>query len=223
MDWKKLFKKDSKAYKFLELANPDENGYSRVVKVSEFIGKYENLKFGNGADWARKSSKFYKTFNVEFIKDEKSIGKPTIAIRLNGYKNNNEKNISQTIKKEIKDILSKQPCIVLGTHRSCDHKIEIDHKDGRKNDLRVMNTKTQKLEDFQPLSKPANDAKRQFCKKCKETGIRFDAKILCYPVSVIYGDLKYDEKIGCKGCFWYDVKAFRQALDLKVNKKQKKS
>jgi len=219
MDWRELLKKGSKAYKFLELANPDENGVSRVVKISEFVGEYENLKFGNGADWARTSSKFYKTFNVEFIKDEKAIGKPTIAIKLNGYKDNKDKFISQTIRKDIKDKLSKERCLVLGTHRSCDHKIEIDHKDGRKNDLKVMNVKTQKSEDFQPLSKPANDAKRQFCKKCKETGIRFDAKILGYPISVVYGDLKYDEKIGCKGCFWYDIKEFRQSLQLKVNKK----
>lgn len=46
-----------------------------------------------------------------------------------------------------------------------------------------MNTATQTLEDFQPLSKPANDAKRQFCKECKRTGIRYDAKQLGYTVS----------------------------------------
>jgi hypothetical protein len=47
-------------------------------------------------------------------------------------------------------------------------KPEIDHKNGWKNDLSVMNPKTQKLEDFQPLSKSANDAKRQHCKECKK-------------------------------------------------------
>jgi hypothetical protein len=41
-----------------------------------------------------------------------------------------------------------------------------------------MNSSTQKLEDFQPLSKAANDAKRQHCKICMRTGERFDAKKL---------------------------------------------
>ena len=221
MDWKDEFKKGSKAYKFLELAQPDENGFSREVKIEEFVGKYANLKFGNGVDWARKSSKLAKTFNIELIKDDKP-GKPTIAIKLNGYKNKIDTKV-ETIRKDIKEKLSKQPCIVLGVHTSCDHKIEIDHKDGRKDDERIMNTKTQAIDDFQPLSKPANDAKRQHCKKCKETGIRFDAKILGYPVSVIKGDLIYEEKLGCEGCFWYDIRAFRQALTLEVDKKDTKS
>jgi len=45
-----------------------------------------------------------------------------------------------------------------------------------------MDVKTQTLEDFQPLSKAANDAKRQFCKECRRTRKRFDAKLLEYPM-----------------------------------------
>lgn len=207
------FKKGTKAYKFLKLAKPDENGYSREVKVSEFVGENSDLKFGNGADWARKSSLIAKTFNIEFIKSN-DVGSPTIAIKLNGF-NKSSKNLTQNIRADIKKEISSQRCVVLGTNRSCDHKTEVDHKDGRKDDTRVMNTVTQKKEDFQPLSKPANDAKRQFCKICKETNQRYDATNLGYRVSVTIGTLKYDEKIGCKGCFWYDVIAFRQALELK--------
>ena len=33
---------------FLELAKPDENGVSRWVKVTEFVGDYDDLAFGNG-------------------------------------------------------------------------------------------------------------------------------------------------------------------------------
>ena len=85
-------------------------------------------------------------------------------------------------------------------------------KDGRKKDSRVLNTRTQRIDDFQPLSKPANDAKRQFCKKCKETGNRYDAKLLGYNISVMEGSIKYSEKLGCVGCFWYDPIAFRKEL-----------
>jgi hypothetical protein len=43
---------------FLKLAAPDKNGVSRWVYVSEFVGEYADLTFGNGASWAslRKSS-----------------------------------------------------------------------------------------------------------------------------------------------------------------------
>lgn len=34
---------------FIELAAPDENGVSRWVSISEFVGKYSSLTFGNGA------------------------------------------------------------------------------------------------------------------------------------------------------------------------------
>jgi hypothetical protein len=57
-------------------------------------------------------------------------------------------------------------------------KIEIDHKDGRKNDLHISDLHTQKIDDFQPLCKAANEVKRQICKKCKETDKRWDAKNL---------------------------------------------
>ncbi len=53
--------------------------------------------------------------------------------------------------------------------------IEVDHKDGRKDDLRVSDSNAQTFDDFQALCKACNDKKRQICKKCKESGYRFDA------------------------------------------------
>jgi len=212
--WEQEFKQGSKAYRFLELANPNSDGYSNAVSVDKFVGKNSDLKFGNGADWARGSSKIDRTFNLEFIKSQ-DVGQPTIALKLKGYKITIDIN-TQNIRKDIVNEISKKRCIVLGTNRSADKKIEVDHKDGRKNDSRVMNTKTQKVEDFQPLTKPANDAKRQFCKECKETNLRYDAKKdMGYPVSFTKGDINYTEELGCIGCFWYDPIAFRKELKLK--------
>ncbi len=37
---------------FLKLAQPDAEGKSRWVYVTEFVGEYAGLKFGNGASWA---------------------------------------------------------------------------------------------------------------------------------------------------------------------------
>ena len=83
---------------------------------------------------------------------------------------------------------------------------------------RVMQNEDQRLSDFQPLSKAANDAKRQFCKECKKTGIRYDAKQLGYPMSYYKGSAKHNyEEDACIGCFWYDPIEFRKHLVFKQN------
>lgn len=91
-------------------------------------------------------------------------------------------------------------------------RIEIDHKDGRKNDDRVADIRSQRLEDFQPLCKAANDAKRQICKRCKQTNIRWDAKnIKGNPYSFYEGDEQYTEELGCRGCYQYDPVEYRKS------------
>jgi hypothetical protein len=188
---------------FLELAEPDENGVSRWVSVTEFVDKYADLKFGNGADWARSDGNLAKKYHLE-RDNSLTKGNSVDRIRLNGFKNDDSTNQVRTdIKREIKG----KRCVILGTSNP-----EADHKDGRKDNLRVMNLKTQVLDDFQPLSKAANDAKRQICKECKATDIRFDAKKLGYPISVTKGSLEYKESVGCVGCFWHDPLEFRSYL-----------
>lgn len=44
-DW--IPRAGSKAALFFELAQPDEDGFTRKVSVSEFQGKYQILQFGN--------------------------------------------------------------------------------------------------------------------------------------------------------------------------------
>jgi hypothetical protein len=199
---------------FIELSNPNDDGISRWVETSEFINSYSSLELLNGLSWGRKSSSLAKQYILEVDKSITS-GNKIDRIRLNGFNTSNDRNISQTIRADIKREISQKRCIVLGTNRSCDHKVEVDHKDGRKVDERIMNTKTQTLDDFQPLSKPANDAKREFCKKCKETNLRYDAKLLGYLISFTQGNINYTEDLGCIGCFWYDPVAFRKELKLK--------
>ena len=82
-----------------------------------------------------------------------------------------------------------------------------------KNEDRVMRNEDQRLEDFQPLSKAANDAKRQFCKECRRTGIRYDAKKLGYPMSYYKGAAEHhNEPNACEGCYWYDPLEFKKHL-----------
>ena len=174
---------------FLELAQPDEFGVSRWVYVTEFVGKYAELKFGNGASWARKESTLAKNYIVEFNKNL-TAGNSIDAIRLNGF---NENNFSQYINTEIK-------------------------RNGMKNESRVMQNENQKLSDFQPLSKAANDAKRQFCKECRKSHKRFDAKLLGYPMSYyLESAIHNNEENACIGCFWYYPLEFRKHLTQKFS------
>ncbi len=176
--------KDTKNNLFLELAKPDiETGSSRWVSAPEFVGRYKSLELGNGGSWCRKESTLAKVYIIEFDKNQ-TPGNRIDRIRLNGF--NKEDLGSQQIRADIRKVIKNQRCVVLGTSNP-----EVDHKNGRKNDLRVMTLETQTLEDFQPLSKAANDAKRQFCKECRNTGNRYDAKKLGYPISFTKGHRSY--------------------------------
>lgn len=175
--------------------------------VDEFVGKYQGLQLLNGAGWSRDDGPFGKKYLIERDRS-RTPGNKVDAIRTVGF-NNGE--YSQHIRQDIKKTVCSQRCVVLGTSNP-----ECDHKNGRKNEDRVMKNEEQKLSDFQPLSKAANDAKRQFCKECKRTGIRFDAKLLGYPMSYYKGGAKHNgNEDGCEGCYWYDPLEFRRHLQEK--------
>lgn len=197
---------DEKLKLFLELAKPDENGHSRWVRVDEFKDKYASLSLGNGLSWGRKNSTLDRTYIIEKCRDL-TKGNRIDAIKLSGFNPNSSFN--QTIRADIKQHFKHAKCVMLGVRgTSVNTKIEIDHKDGRKNDERISNVKEQKITDFQPLCKAANDAKRQICKRCKETDKRWDAKnILGNPFSFYAGGEKYEGT--CVGCYQYDPVAYR--------------
>jgi len=200
---------------FIQLANPDNEGKCRWVSVSEFTGKYKSLQLGNGGSWCRKSSSLAKKYIVEFDKSITS-GNSIDRIRLNGF--NTEKTFNQNIRQDIKDYYKTQNCVMLGINGQSENtRIEIDHKDGRKDNHRISNPATQKLSDFQPLSKAANDVKRQICKRCKETNKRWNAKNLKgNPFEFYYGDENYTKEVGCIGCYQYDPVEYRKTVVVKV-------
>lgn len=201
---------------FIELANPDGNGVSRWVFVSEFVGKYTDLKFDNGGSWCRAGSTLARKYVIETNKTL-TPGNKIDAIRFNGF--NKDAVFNQSIRKDIKDYYKEQRCVMLGVKGFSENtKIEIDHKDGRKNDWRVSNPDTQQLDDFQPLCKAANDVKRQICKECKKTNERWDATNLKgNPYPFYEGDKKYTEELGCVGCYQYDPVQYRKSCLKRVS------
>lgn len=200
----------SKIDLFLELAKPDENGVSRWVFVDEFVGDYSPLVLGNGFSWGRKSSPLQKKYIVK-VRRDKTPGNAVDGIKLDGF--NDEEHFSQTIRKDIVETIRRQKCVMLGINGSSENTlIEVDHKDGRKSDMRVSDARTQKLEDFQPLCKAANDVKRQICKNCKMTDKRWDAtNIKGNPYPFYEGDENYTEDLGCVGCYQYDPVEYRKS------------
>lgn len=182
---------------FLEIAKPDEEGFSRVITIDELVAINPDFKTGNGCGWGR-SDGALKEFNVK----RELVGNKVVSIKLDG-KNKNQKNraISESIKKNI----NKKPCAILNINSN----IECDHKDGMYDDSRVADVRQQKEDDFQPLSKAANGAKRTHCNNCKDTGKRFDATRLGYSAPFTKGDA--DTK-SCVGCYWYDPKAFNKLI-----------
>ena len=194
---------------FLELAKPNDKGFSRAVSVSEFVGRYEGLKLGNGGSWCRDDgSSLAKKYN---IRRNKAGGKIT-SIELQGFK---KIPIKKQIRADIKRHYKLQRCVVLDTGSN----IECDHKDGRRDDPRLNDPQQQTFDDFQPLSKAVNNAKRQHCKECRDTGKRYDAKKLGYPVSQVAGNGLYNGT--CIGCFWYDPKEFRKLIVQNYYRKEK--
>ena len=189
-------KPSSAAARFVEMADVDGKGFSRKIGIDEL--KEAGLGLGNGGGWCRDTSKFGKTFNVRRYKE----GGRIVAVQLHGFKQVPRGSaIPAAIAREVK----KMRCPVLGSGKP-----ECDHKDGWKVDPAVVSTPT--VDDFQPLSKAANVAKREHCKRCWATRQRFRASTLGFPIDHILGNGEY---VGsCVGCYWHDVRAFHENVVL---------
>ena len=163
--------------------------FSRAITVEELEKVHPNFRSTNGCQWARSDASY--------------LGK-VYSVKLDGT-NRNSVSKCRSIRQDIRKEMSKRKCALLDVGVN----IEVDHKNGKYDELSNTDVKTQKLQDFQPLCKPANDAKRQHCTVCKRRGKRFDARTMGYQVGWICGD--EDTKV-CTGCFWYDIEKFNHEV-----------
>lgn len=196
------FRKGTKAYHFLNIADISyKTGHSRDVPISEFP---TDLKLGNGGSWCRDDGPLGKFFNIDRKKEKGRI----ISVQLVGYR----KNIfDRSIPLEIHNKFKNSRCCVLDIAGQL---VEVDHKDGRydnySNDL--------EMGDYQSFHSTVNKAKRQHCKSCKRTGVRYDAMILGYSVPQYIGPKKYNGS--CVGCYWYDPIEFNKQVSIDYKKKK---
>lgn len=187
----------------------DELGYSQPTFFSTFdVVKDAKLIPNNGISWDRQVKKY---FQVEYYKEKGT----TIGYRFIGF-NLQDVNNNRSIRSDIRKAFEDAPCVHCGLPNKKHKKHEIDHKNGRYDDNMVLEPTSQEIDHFQTLCREHNLLKRSACKKCKIHNIRYDASFLGYSVSVTEGTLKYEDSLGCKGCYLYDPLEFKSQLDLKT-------
>lgn len=210
-----------------------ENGYTRIVSIDEFIDEYSALQLGNGGSWCRRNKKYrfvtmkkngklsllwkYTDKEYESVKKEfeaivpENYGVKIQYIKIHGI-DSDEPN--RTIRKDIKDFYSKLPCVHCGTTSN----LVCDHKNDLYNDTRVLNTKTQTLDDFQSLCTHCNLLKRQVCKETLIKNKRYPAtKIPClkiWNIEFTKGDETLDitDPNAMIGTYWYDPIDFHKKI-----------
>lgn len=212
---------------------------SRIVFTHEFVDDFKSLQLGNGGSWCRRSNcqnlkiltrkkngKFNFLWNI--TNDEKSIifndfekfpvspGQSIELIQIVGEK---PPELSRPIRSDIKRHFKDKPCCVCGKKSE----LVCDHKNDLYNDPRVLNIKTQTIDDFQSLCNSCNLQKRQICKKSKATNTRYPSTNI--PSLVIFNTpftsgselLDPSDINAMKGTYWYDPVDFMNKLFKKLS------
>ena len=215
-------------------------GKTRIVCSDEFTGTYASLRDQNGGSWCRfENMGNHKAFTVKRNGNKRYSWKHTedeeiiISQQINEYMSlnnlkftngnsiyliglygpNNEK-LMRPIRQDIREFLKIKSCVVCGTNSQ----IEIDHKNGLYNDERVLNSKTQTIDDFQPLCKHCNDQKRETINYSKRTGKRYPATNIPmmrrFGIDFVEGNDSYDPSDinAMVGTFWYDPVEFINSI-----------
>ena len=178
---------------FEKICGVNKKGYSKAISVDYLAQINSSFRTSNGNDWARSHTSYLGKKYI--IRRNKEHGR-VVSVQLDGLNHNTTRG-QRNIPPNVKKALTGQPCCVLGIRSSTG--MEIDHKNARYDVL------TDDPSEYQVMSKPVNDAKRQHCKICMETGKRYDAHERGFSIGWTMGD---ENSPTCPGCYWYDPKAF---------------
>ena len=225
---------------FKNLGNYDEKTHqTRFVSVSEFIGDYTDLKFGNGGGWSRLDGSFGKKYQVCTIKcngktrysdncsdeDKTKVDKDIAEMNFPKNKGNyitfikiigipeTKDTSTRSIRPDIRAHFANQRCVTCG-----DSNTEIDHKNGLYNNPRVNTTVTQMVLDFQALCKHCNDIKRQTYVWQNKNNQRYPATnipmLAHFGIKYVEGDETFDRNNpdAMIGTYWYDPEEFMKRL-----------
>lgn len=217
------------------------NNFTKIIPRNE-LKKYKKLNWGNngiGDRWANKKFNYsviygskdkpYKTYsdNIndkipdEILQDYQNNPNNKIKNGIIGIfvhsKRSNIKN--RPIDKNIHQEIIKQSCVVCGSRSD----IICDHKNDLYNDERVLDIKTQTIDDFQALCNHCNLQKRIICQKEKENQKLYSAKEIP-SLNALGIDFPWEKKIydkndiNCKkDTFWYDPIEFYRKIKLYIS------
>jgi hypothetical protein len=197
-----------------ELFSPGENGVSDWVDIGRIIEA--------GLPWSRNGNMRYDCpwgdtrYTWETRRD--GIGRTVTGLRMIG-RNQNEIETNRPIRDDIRAELGARRCVVCGSTSS----IVIDHKNDLYNDPRVLSSRTQTIDDFQPLCNHCNLQKRQTSVEARETKRRYPAtriaSVAVFGIDFTRGDETYDpqDPNAMIGTYWYDPVAFMQTVKNKLS------
>ena len=182
--------------------------------ISEWISKLmiSNVK---ELDWGKNGAGRHGVyFNDNRYIWEKEGKRKITALRTNGFNDNPLAGKSRPIRSDIDKYHKLMGCVVCGSNSE----LVTDHKNDLYNDPRVLNSKTQNIDDFQCLCNHCNLQKRQISKKTKELGKRFGATnipgLKVFGIDFIKGDESFNKNDinAMVGTYWYDIIAFNKYI-----------
>jgi hypothetical protein len=224
---------DSKNQKNYLIIKKLSNNFKKIIsrkKIKKYnldngnngIGdRFCNKKFNYSVIYHNGSFKNYSENEYENIKYSK------IKSFLNKNKNKNKKGIigifihsirknifKRPIRIDIRNYFKNKNCVHCGSSNN----LVVDHKNDLYNDDRVLNSKTQLIDDFQSLCNHCNLLKRQICKNEKKVLKLYSAKNLdkykyihfIIPWEMVYYDIN-DKNIK-NDSYWYDPIEFQNKL-----------
>jgi len=193
---------------------PDSSGISEWVSRQE-IRENEILDWGKNG--AARHGVYFADKRYIWEKDGKG---PIKALRTIGFSDDKLRGAARPIGKYIREHHKAKGCVVCGSRSD----LVTDHKNDLYNDPRVLNAKTQTIDDFQCLCNHCNLQKRQVSKVTKERGKRVGATTIeslsIFGIDFVEGDDKFDEKDvnAMVGTYWYDPVEFMKKIKEKLLK-----
>jgi len=216
----------------IELVIKATDNFTKILTTQEIKEKYKELYWGGngvGDRWVNKKFNYSVIYSnkqpvLYSENDDEKIPEYILTeflknnIKRNGiigiFVHSQRKNISKNpINKNIHKKITSLSCVVCGTTKTvCDHKNDLY------NDVRVLNIKTQSIDDFQPLCNHCNLQKRQVCKTEYQNNKIYSAKNIQryknYPFEFPWEKKAFDiNDTNCKNeTFWYDPVDFDKKI-----------
>jgi hypothetical protein len=195
---KKTFKYD--VFAVVSELNVD-TGVSDWIDIDElssaFVdGGFEPIQQGNGTgiEGSEGAPRFCNCKRSKKLIWESIFEKGKLkSVRVNGYKKEDlvSTTIPASIRNEFESVnICNWTLLPVGGNNMSLRK-EIDHRWGNK-----QKHSHNDISDYQVVSKLFNDFKRQECKKCIGTGMRYE-----HPEKeFVFGCKEWDDNVGCQGC-----------------------